>query len=64
MPGDMVDFIDMNPATATLSYSNTVLAVTDGTHSASLSLTFASTPTSGGFHMASDGTGGTKLTWS
>ncbi len=61
---DMIDFIDMNPATTTVSYANTVLSVTDGTHSASLSLTFASTPASGSFHAATDGSGGTKLMWS
>jgi hypothetical protein len=61
---DMIDFIDMNPATATESYTNGILSVSDGTHAATLSLAFASTPASGSFHIASDGASGTKLTWS
>jgi hypothetical protein len=61
---DMIDFLDMNPATATETYTNGVLSVTDGTHAAVLGLTFASTPASGSFHIASDGASGTKLTWS
>ncbi len=60
---DMVDFIDINPATASASYANSVLSVSDGIHSSSLSLTFASTPASGSFHATTDGSGGTKLTW-
>ena len=63
-PSDMIDFTDMNPATATETYTGGILSVTDGTHAASLSLTFASTPASGSFHIASDGASGTKLTWS
>ncbi|WP_158929151.1 hypothetical protein [Acidisphaera sp. S103] len=61
---DMVDFIDMNPATASETYSNGILSISDGTHAATLSLAFASTPATGSFHIASDGASGTKLTWS
>ena len=60
---DMIDFIDINPTTARVTYTGVSLSVTDGTHAASLSLTFASTPASGSFHIASDGASGTKLTW-
>jgi hypothetical protein len=63
-PTDLVDFIDMNPATATVSYTGGILSVTDGTHAALLGLAFASTPASGSFHIASDGASGTRLTWS
>jgi hypothetical protein len=61
---DMIDFIDMNHATVTATYTNGILSVSDGTHGATLSLAFASTPASGSFHIASDGASGTKLTWS
>jgi hypothetical protein len=33
---DIIDFIDMNPATATETYTGGILSVTDGTHSAQL----------------------------
>jgi hypothetical protein len=61
---DMIDFIDMNPAAATETYTNGILSVSDGAHAATLSLAFASTPLSGAFHITSDGASGTKLTWS
>jgi filamentous hemagglutinin len=63
-PSDMLDFIDMAPLTAAVSYTNGIMSVTDGIHAASLNLTFASTPTSGSFHVASDGALGTMVTWS
>jgi hypothetical protein len=61
---DVIDFTDMNPATATENYTNGILSVSDGTHAATLSLAFASTPASGSFHIAGDGASGSKLTWS
>jgi fibronectin-binding autotransporter adhesin len=61
---DIIDFIDMTPGSATATYTGGILSVSDGTHSAVLSLSFASTPASGSFHIASDGASGTKLTWS
>jgi hypothetical protein len=61
---DVVDFIDMAPGSATATYTGGILSVSDGTHSAVLSLSFANTPASGSFHIAGDGAAGTKLTWS
>jgi hypothetical protein len=61
---DIIDFTDMASASAKVTYTGGKLSVTDGTHGAVLSLAFASTPSSGSFHIASDGAGGTKLTWS
>ena len=60
---DIVDFTDLRAAGAVVSYGNGVLSVSDGTHSATLGLGFASVPATGSFHIASDGTGGTNLTW-
>lgn len=60
---DWLDFTDMNPVSATANYANGNLSVTDGTHTAMLGLAFATIPATGGFHVAGDGTGGTKLTW-
>ena len=59
----MIDLIDVNPATATETYTGGILSVTDGTHAASLSLSFAAPTLSGSFHIASDGASGSKLTW-
>jgi hypothetical protein len=61
---DMLDFTDMTARTATETYTNGILSMTDGTHAATLSLGFATTPTTGSFHIATDGVTGTKLTWS
>jgi hypothetical protein len=61
---DIIDFTDMNPATAIATYTGGILSVSDGSHAAVLGLAFASTPVSGSFHIASDGSSGTKLTWS
>ncbi len=61
---DMLDFLDMNPTTATETYAGSVLSITDGTHAAALNLTFATTPASGSFHVASDGASGTRIVWS
>jgi hypothetical protein len=61
---DLIDFIDMNPASTTVTYTGGILSVSDGSHGATLSLSFASTPASGAFHVASDGASGAKLTWS
>ena len=63
-PSDVIDFIDLNPATATESYTGGILSVSDGSHAAVLGLAFASTPAFGSFHIASDGASGTRLTWS
>jgi hypothetical protein len=63
-PSDIIDFIDVNPLTATQSYSGGILSISDGTHAATLSLAFGTLPASGSFHIASDGASGTKLTWS
>ncbi len=61
---DWLDFSDMNPAAATFHYAGGTLSVTDGTHAASLGVGFAALPATGTFHSASDGVGGSKLTWS
>jgi hypothetical protein len=61
---DVIDFTDLTFAKATETYSAGVLKVSDGTHAASLGLSFGVTPASGSFHIASDGSTGTKLTWS
>jgi hypothetical protein len=53
----------MRAGSAVASYANGVLSITDGTHSATLSLGFATTPTTGSFHISSDGATGTNLTW-
>ncbi len=60
---DSVDFTDLRAAGAVVSYGNGVLSVSDGTHSAMLGLGFSSVPATGSFHIASDGAGGTNLTW-
>ena len=61
---DCFDFTDMNSVRATAMYANGNLSVTDGTHTASFGIGFAGVPTTGAFHVASDGAAGTKLTWS
>ena len=61
---DILDFTDINPSAATVSYVNGTLSVTDGTHAASLGIGFAILPVTGGFHVGSDLAAGTKLTWS
>jgi hypothetical protein len=63
-PSDVIDFLDVSAASASVTYSAGTLSVTDGTHAAVLSLTFGVAPPSGSFHIASDGAAGTKLTWS
>jgi len=63
-PSDIIDFIDVNPLTATQTFSGGMLSISDGTHAATLSLSFGTPPASGSFHIASDGAGGSKLTWS
>ncbi len=61
---DWLDFTDMNPASATVTFSNGNVSVTDGVRSATLGLGFATVPAAGAFHTGSDGATGTKLTWS
>jgi hypothetical protein len=61
---DVIDFTDLTFAKASDTFSAGVLSVTDTTHTAKLSLGFAVTPTTGSFHLASDGSTGTRLTWS
>jgi hypothetical protein len=61
---DIIDFIDITPGSAIATYTGGTLAVTDGTHAASLTVAFGTTPASGSFHIASDGASGSKLTWS
>ncbi|WP_428542546.1 beta strand repeat-containing protein [Rhodopila sp.] len=60
---DIVDFTDLRAAAAVVSYGNGALSVSDGVHSATLGLGFGSAPPTGSFHIASDGAGGTSLTW-
>jgi hypothetical protein len=61
---DVLDFTDLKASSAAETYAGGVLSVTDGTNSATLGLGFASTPSTGAFHIAGDGATGTKLTWS
>ena len=62
---DVIDFTDLTFGISTsVTYHSGVLTVTDGTHAATLSVGFGVTPASGSFHLASDGSAGTKLTWS
>jgi hypothetical protein len=61
---DAIDFTDLNPGSASLTYTGGILSITDGTHSASISVSFATTPASGSFHIGFDGTAGTLLLWS
>ncbi|HBK06913.1 MAG TPA: hypothetical protein DDZ81_13890 [Acetobacteraceae bacterium] len=63
VPSDFLDLIDMNTNAAWVRYANGIVSVSDGVHSANLSLTFATTPASGSFHVSSDGASGAKLTW-
>jgi hypothetical protein len=63
-PSDVIDFTDMKLATAAANYAAGVLSVSDGTHSATLGLGFASPPAGGSFTVATDGAAGTKVAWS
>ncbi len=62
---DSLDLTDLNPAEAALAVTQgpnlVTLALTDGSHSATLSLT--GTYAASGFHLASDGHGGSLLTF-
>ena len=62
-PSDVLDLVDMNSSTAWVRYANQVVSVSDGVHSANISLSFAAPPASGSFHISSDGAGGTVLAW-
>jgi hypothetical protein len=63
-PSDWLDFTDLNPATAWVTYTGGIMTVFDGAHAANMHLTFATTPASGSFHIAGDGASGSKATWS
>jgi hypothetical protein len=63
-PSDILDFNDVNASAATVTYTGGTLSITDDTHAAVLGLSFAGLLPAGSFHVASDGAGGTKLTWS
>ena len=61
---DILDFTDMNPATALVSYVSgapATLAVTDGTHAATLDISFANGLPAGFFTIGTDGAGGTDV---
>ncbi len=62
---DSIDITDMSPATATLMAVQTTgldtLTISDGAHTASVGLTGTYAATA--FHLASDGHGGTMLTY-
>jgi hypothetical protein len=60
---DCFDFTDMTANSATVSYINGNLSVTDGTHIATVGVGFASYPSTGSFHLTSDGASGTNVTW-
>jgi hypothetical protein len=60
---DCFDFTDLKASGATVSYINGNLSVTDGTHAATLGVGFVSYPSTGMFHVASDGASGTNVTW-
>ena len=62
-PSDVLDLVDLNSSTAWVRYANQVVSVSDGVHSANISLSFATPPASGSFHLSSDGAGGTILAW-
>lgn len=65
-PSDLLDFTDLAPAKASVSYTGGVLSITDNAtppHAATLSLGFASQPTSGSFHVGADAGAGTSLRW-
>ncbi len=62
-PSDILDLVDMNTSTAWVRYVNQVVSVSDGVHSANISLSFATAPASGSFHLSSDGAGGSVLAW-
>ena len=47
-----------------VTYNGSVLSVTAGARSATINLGFASQPTTGAFHIATDGAAGSVLTWS
>ena len=60
---DALDLTDVTSSLAGVTYTGGILSVTDGTHSASLSLSFATTPSSGSFHVSNDGGVGSLLRW-
>ena len=61
---DWLDLTDLNPAVGWVAYSGNTLTAFDWMHGAIMNLSFATTPTSGSFHISSDGAGGSKITWS
>ncbi len=63
LSSDMIDFTDMTASKAAVTYAGGVMSITDGTHKAALGVSFLSTPSSGGFAVASDGAAGTKVFW-
>ena len=60
---DKIDFTNLTSTAPTITFAAGKLSVSDGTHSASVALTFGTTPASGHFASASDGATGTILSW-
>jgi hypothetical protein len=60
---DLIDFTNMTESKASVTYAKGVLTATDGTHAATLSLGFLSTPTTGGFAVTHDAGTGTEVYW-
>jgi hypothetical protein len=58
---DVIDLTDLLPGSASLTFNADTLTVTDGTHSAAISLTGSFTQA--GFHLATDNHGGTTVTY-
>jgi hypothetical protein len=62
---DVLDFTDLNPNTAWVTYtpSVSIITVSDGAHAANMHLSFTTLPTSGSFSISADGTGGSRVVW-